>query len=490
MHFWIKTILKGKQIMSIKTLVRCCFFSGALYAGIGIAADMPKERISKMESQVVKVICYDLDENGGKHPFASGSGFVVGDSRFIVTNRHVISIPTEKKLPDGSNVAVICPVITVQNSSIELTTLVKFVAGTIDIPTGTPNIKGIPIKLIGYNEDAKDIAILEIADNKKIDVDPVRFNTNPEVGQDAIAVGFPGSGNISEESLGNRNASSTFGKISKINYEKANVKFLQTDAEINHGNSGGPLFNDFGQVIGINTITGIEKTPLINAKTGQPVEDVVAISSTKGIGFAIYASELLPILSSLNIAYYDGPIPLTEKLEFLWQDNPGEVGMVMVLILLGSGFIFLLSRPQYRVAMSKGIQRLSRRHIPPEVNVSPKFNQSWAPSKPMLKVISGPYNGTEVSLEKRQITIGRNKQICNVVIPEECAKISNKHATIRAIPITGSNSRFILRDENSTHGTFMENGEKLSPNTDRWLEDGDRFYLVNREFMYQVYFKK
>ena len=154
-------------------------------------------------------------------PQNTASGFIASDNGRIVTSKHAVS-------EEGTRYTVI-----------------------------TNNAKKYTVQKI-YKDPANDIAILTInpKDNNGNKLQAVTFgdSDNLRVGQFAIAIGTP---------LGEYNNTVTTGIISGLGRslyvgspqedKKANLQgVIQTDAAINSGNSGGPLLNSSGQVIGIN----------------------------------------------------------------------------------------------------------------------------------------------------------------------------------------------------------------------------------------------
>ena len=150
------------------------------------------------------------------------SGFITSRDGIIVTNKHVVS-------EEGTRYTVI-----------------------------TNNGKKYTVQKV-YKDPVNDIAILKInpKNNNGNKLQPVTFgdSDNLHVGQFAIAIGTP---------LGEFNNTVTTGIISGLGRglrvgspqegDEAQLQnVIQTDAAINLGNSGGPLLNSSGQVIGINT---------------------------------------------------------------------------------------------------------------------------------------------------------------------------------------------------------------------------------------------
>ncbi len=159
-----------------------------------------------------------------------GSGFAIGEN-CVVTNAHVID--------DVDNV-----VLTAYSG------------------------ESFPAYTVGYDAD-KDIAVLGVADASFPTLtvaDPDALNT----GDDVYAVGAPNS----------MAYTLTKGVISAKEREVGKYKYIQTDAAVNEGNSGGPLLNDEGNVIGINTLK---------------------MSDSEGIGLAIPMTAVCEFVQSLGI---------------------------------------------------------------------------------------------------------------------------------------------------------------------------------------------
>ncbi len=172
-----------------------------------------------------------------------GSGFIISADGYVVTNNHVI-------VADGQG---------------EVESI------TVTMPDGNE----YPAKLIG-RDAASDLAVLKISAAKPFPFVKFGDSRSARVGDWVIAIGNPFG-------LG---GTVTSGIISAVYRNtgsgSAYDRYLQTDASINRGNSGGPMFDMKGQVIGINNA--------IFSPTGGSV----------GIGFAIPAEIAAPIVEQLK----------------------------------------------------------------------------------------------------------------------------------------------------------------------------------------------
>ena len=164
---------------------------------------------------------------------AAGSGFVLTADGYIVTNHHVVEDATS---------------ITVQFK----------------------NGEKMAATLVGSEAD-NDVALLKV---DATGLSPVRLGSSSSlvVGQDVVAIGNP---------LGEMTFSLTRGVISALDKaltmsDGAVLNVLQTDTAINPGNSGGPLFNMYGQVVGITNAkyTKNGSTPIEGIGFAIPIDDV------------------------------------------------------------------------------------------------------------------------------------------------------------------------------------------------------------------------
>ena len=171
-----------------------------------------------------------------------GSGFIISADGYVVTNNHVITA-------DGRG----------QVQEI-----------TVTMPDGSE----YPAELVG-NDPESDLAVLKISSNRPFPFVEFGDSAQSRVGDWVIAIGNPFG-------LG---GTVTSGIISAVHRSTqaggAYDRYIQTDASINRGNSGGPLFDMQGNVIGINNA--------IFSPSGGSV----------GIGFAIPAETARPIVQKL-----------------------------------------------------------------------------------------------------------------------------------------------------------------------------------------------
>lgn len=209
--------------------------------------DVPAGRFAQVAASVadsVVTIETESDESGSQ-----GSGVVVDGRGYVVTNNHVISEAAAS--PSKFKMRVV------------------FNDG-----------KEVPANLVG-RDPKTDLAVLKVDNVDNLTVARFGDSNTLRVGEEVVAVGAP---------LGLRSTVTT-GIISALNRPvplsgdgsdtDTVIDAVQTDASINHGNSGGPLINMNSEVIGINT-------------AGKSLSD-----SASGLGFAIPVNEVKQTVETL-----------------------------------------------------------------------------------------------------------------------------------------------------------------------------------------------
>ena len=172
---------------------------------------------------------------------STGSGFVLTEDGYVVTNYHVVE--------GGTTYTVV----------------------TSDGDEYAATLTG--------GDETNDVAVLKV---DGVALDPVELGSSDDliVGDQVVAIGNP---------LGELTSTLTVGYISgknrDVSTDGTSINMLQTDASINSGNSGGPLFNMKGQVIGITTAKYSG-----NTSSGASIE---------GIGFAIPIDDVKGMLQEI-----------------------------------------------------------------------------------------------------------------------------------------------------------------------------------------------
>jgi serine protease Do len=247
------------------SIVRCCATSwlrqvltivGVLSIGLATptiakaatSGDQIASVVSKVSSAVVGIVVTrpPAVEADGSAPrtvsadrptVALGSGFIIDPSGFIATNKHVVL--------DATSIFVVAA------------DGVRYKASVVGMPSKS------------------DMALLRIDAGRPLPIVQFGNSDKMRVGDTVIAIGSPFG-------LDNTVTAGILSAVNRDIMESPFDDYLQTDAAINHGNSGGPLFNLAGEVVGMNSI-------IIAPGTGSV-----------GLGFAIPSSDLQFVFDRLK----------------------------------------------------------------------------------------------------------------------------------------------------------------------------------------------
>lgn len=356
------------------------------------------------------------------------------------------------------------------------------------------NDYSIPEVVYFSGPSEKDIAILKLEEptTKRIAL-LIKDSDKVQVGDEVTALGFPGvSDNVQDpETISHSvdDVTVTKGIVSKrVKPNGRDYDAFQMDVAINHGNSGGPLVDKNGYVIGMNTLG--------NAKDSN-------------MNYAIVSNEVISVLDAERINYKTSALK-----------NPMMLSILVVGIIVFAGGIIMLVIPSgkkpaagtaaagayagaaanpYAAAQQRPVaqgypqQSAAPAAAPvqaavrtqPVVQRQPQV-QNTAPQsqgRPILKCIKGQFAGKSFDLSRGNVVFGRDPAACNLVFNKETPGISSKHCQISYDAASGS---FMLTDLGSSYGTYTSGGKKLDPNVPERLASGDSFYLADENVKFTV----
>lgn len=476
-------------------------------AGVCLAqsGDVP---IESMKDTVVYIECI-VEFQGDGIQGGSGSGFLVSNAEYVVTNSHVVDscVPNNKvevlkaalkkyllaklqkgelppemkeelesrpdlleKLKDDKALAqryvedrlekISQKMAKANFSGITqaLYTVVPGKAANAPVKTDATIIWNAHSSDERARETGMDVAILRLS-HPLTGRPSARFATgqSAKVGDRVFAVGYPGaSGSV--VSSNKYEPTVKQGIVSKLGGESPElteaasakgwkgVPVIETDAAISPGNSGGPLFNEYGEVLGINTFVA---------------------AKAAGYGWAQDIDIVLPTMKDLGLAP-----PPTRRERRGWMDLHESLmiggGVAAAAVLAVAGLLMSLLR---RSSSAKAPARAAAGPgaVPPR---SPtRVPQTGA----ALMGRAGEFNGATVPVPASGLTLGRDAGGAGWLTFAEESDISRRHCQIRFDAASG---RFVIRDLGSSNGTYlMPDEHRLSPNLDVACNAGQRIRL-------------
>lgn len=394
------------------------------------------ELTESMRLSTVPVVCLLSPTNIG-----AGSGFIIAMGKHVVTNGHVVACADK-----GGKVGVMSA------------------AGEL--------IQAI----VEWKSQSKDLAILSV--ESSLGGQPATFATRNAMNEldKVIVAGYPGAAHRSVRDFGRVSFSEgIISKFTELDSPDGIIRHIQITAPVNPGNSGGPLFNESGEVVGINVQKAL--TAVLVADSSAPLgvrQERVPLG--EGIAWAILSDELIVELERLHIPFkVSRAKPSAFASEF--TKRPILFSFTVSTLLLAVVAIGLLLTRRGRMAAKDAVTRgrnLATKRI--STPVKPRTN-------PVLRGISGPYANATMPMDHKPVAIGRDANICQLVMPPDAADIGRRHCTVRWESATQT---FLLEDCWTINGTFLDNGEIVEPAKPRSIKPGDRFYMANRQYQFEV----
>lgn len=365
-------------------------------------------------------------EEGG---WEAGSGFAVGNLNepveFIVTNAHVIT-------DDSGNY-----------NTADLTVWFSVMANDFMIPE---------VYAIDHGRDLAVLRLPEATDKRS--AAPLNTDIAPN-GETVYAIGYPDYGNNLQDykTMSTKDITVTKGIISKQFRREQNQRgyeVYQHDAALSGGNSGGPLVNANGEVIGVNTWV----------TSGEYADG----------GNATIAQELASFLGGKSVPYSTGSAAVSEPLDNV-PVEPEKSGFPMTIVIIAAAVVVAAAAVVIVV-----MARKKKTPAPAQYNGAPAASASVA----VITGVKGIMANRSFNVNG-SIVIGRNAQKCDVSFPVDAKGVSGVHCQIRQ-----ANGGYEIIDCGSSNGTYIGNVQKLIPNVPVFIPNGSYFYLGSAEQLFQI----
>lgn len=443
---------------------------------------IPPDDIEKLSKSVVKILTY-TETRGGFKGGGTGSGVILDDEGHILTNWHVVTTSID---PVVSGVGV----------------KLNYELGEEIWVATADSLSQVRAELL-WADPELDLALIKAV--RPIG-EPATISTQMPVSERKVtAMGFPGAaedykirrqliegGPDSYEELRDARLSEialtpTTGIYGNLQSRPWNelvagskrVKIIQHDAAVSHGNSGGPLFDGCGRVIGINTQVTIRESNII-----------------AGVYLASSIVEAVPYLRDQGVNFN-----LLDNVCETWVPPQALDAWDLILILATLSSLALaavaLSRRPVRQAISTGVSQLVSsgppNSRPSETNTSqnrykPRHSSPPGPRASQVGqvrvILSGiaQSNGHIIRIEMEPnvanksadgFVIGRQPELCHHALADPM--VSKRQARF-----FWDASKLMLEDLNSTNPTVV-NGEELKPFQPRSVKTGDRVLIGDVE---------
>lgn len=468
---------------------------------------------------VIQVRLYYVDDAGQSHWLQSGSGFLIGagsGATTVITNHHVVTLPDHSSDPD-----------TLDKEKASLRFGVNFFnSNEVNMQVRVVVKRDVEINASYVNgSEQTDFAILEL-EQAIFDRNPLKLANSDELVETkpVYALGFPAvASRVEDDSVFTiEDVTITNGIIAKFQNIN-NIGFVLHNAQLGYGNSGGPLVDANGNVVGVNTLfygddagtyyssvaineirgildaLGVTYENADGAPTPEPVVDPQPVVEE-------VVEEVEPETVVTTEPVVDlGPEPVIE------EPAPGPnmgliigIGAAVVVILII--VVVVVSNSKKKNTKAPAAVPVSATPVAPVPPAMPNMpNRPTPPSFSGMPADSGAgetsvlgagagetsvlggatsmltatlirkKNGETARISKPMFTIGKERQKVDFCIPDNTS-ISRVH-----VKILGKNGAFFIVDNNSTNYTYV-NGNKVAANQEFKLNSGDKIKLADEEF--------
>lgn len=328
---------------------------------------------------------------------------------------------------------------------------------------------------IYYVNEKKDICILKLpqATDKRNPLVICR-SENINMDDEFAALGFPGDSDIFMDNTGlsydTNDITMTRGAISRKSTDQNGVQVYLIDVDIRSGNSGGPLVNSKGEVVGINTYS------VGKSKYAVVIDELLAAVNRDVVPYTLSTevSDTAETESEISL-----PSETAETTQTVAEpaENKSSGGMNIVVTIIAAAFAVLCIVLIVVLVMKNKKGNAAPSPAPAAGSTVPEVGVSHTASITGIKgVMAGrsfPISGSAV--------IGRNPEKCTICFPVNTQGISGLHCEIRQ-----NGSVYEIIDRGSSCGTFLGSGQKLAENVPTALPSGMYFYLGSTEQLFQI----
>ena len=402
--------------------------------------------IAAIEKSVVRVIT--------KTPrgIGTGTGFIINDTGLVATNHHVID-------------------------------------GGIEIHVHVSGSRALVEAQLVDSDEGRDLALLRAPG---LGGEPITLSTAQlEKGDAVSAHGFPGLADKWGEALDPTYTKGVIGRLFQGSWGADPLEIIQHSASVNPGNSGGPLVDACGAVVGVNTKA---------SGSGRIVRDaqgrIIDVMAGQGVLFASHISEVIEILRRLGEAFGSSDtvcVPKDEAAHQKAEEAKKQVDSLQqnvddatkrlaealrgrdrrfwlmsaaMALAVAIALAFALRRPRGQIVKAVGhyAERLSRVYQDRRQG-RPRRGIAMSGFQPDGQPLNVMLAGRRFSRQAHGLTVGRNPGIVDAVL-------SDSHVSRRHLRVRWTGKGFEVEDLNSSNGTIL-NGQRLEPFQPSPLGTGD-----------------
>ncbi len=465
------------------------------------------------------------DQSGTQYVLQNGSGFLIGaadGAKTVITNYHVVSLADEDRDTWSEYFGV--DFWNTNNITLRIYVVVKR-----DVMIEASYVNG---------SEQTDFAILELS-QAIYDRTPLKLADSDEVveTQNVYALGFPWvTSEVQDDQVyTSDDVTITNGIVGKFQ-TISNINYILHNAALGHGNSGGPLVDSNGNVIGVNTLYS-DADSASNYYYSISINEIREVLDALGIVYETAGSTTTSTVTTEEPTDDDDTVVVEEpvvteepttpattevvepELEEEESSGPnmlligGIIAVVVIIIVVIIIVVTSSGKKKKREAAARQAQMQSQMPNRPPVQPAPQQQRPQsAPVPPQpphgmtmdasagetsvlgsgageTSVLSSNMqpaatlirrkNGETADIRKASFAIGRERQKVDFCVPDNNS-VGRTHANIIC-----KGGVYYIVDNNSTNFTYV-NGNKIGPNQEVKLNSGDKIKLADEEFEFRM----
>lgn len=349
---------------------------------------------------------------------------------------------------------------------------------------------------VAYKVDyAKDVTVSQIADLAIIRMNKAIPNRVPAVLGDpdevqvtdpVYAIGFPGFSDVDDVNneatdsmedyvLKNapsdiENMSVTKGTVVKTHVTNSGIDHIQHDATIGAGSSGGPLVTESGYVVGLNS--WVMSTDIATANYAIDTEAIKTFLRQNKVEWIDSADIVVEEEAPEEEPVPQEPVP--EETPEPVSEEPEKKSNTTMYLVIGLVALAAVIAAVVVAGRKKKNQQFTSSNEQISKTVAAGASAAvFRKQTPYVRSLAEQHGNRKVPLGRDSILLGRSSS-CKIVYQEDTPGVSGRHCAITWDP---DKQEFIVKDLESTYGTFRESGMKLEPNRIYRLKAGESIYL-------------
>ena len=505
----MKTSNTSRLARILTVALAVCLLACLLVPTSALAAN---DAVNACRYGVLQVSLNYIDDDNTAHTVSTGTGFLVNDNT-LVTCHHVVN------LSDGD----------LETLATGLGKTIAEIRSRLSITVTVSRDVTIPATKLTESFEM-DFAILRLSSSLQGKT-PLTIRTG-EVKQteDVYTIGFPALGTLlqSYNTFTSDDATITSGVVNKVAigtnmHSRANTNYIQTSCNLDHGNSGGPMVDENGYVIGISQGVWFWEGEQVSIEyyNAIAIGQVTEVLDALGIVYTpapAPGSEpqpttppvTTPVATAPQVTVPVATNPATLPSLDIPDPQPGSNNMTLILIIAAVAVVVIVVVVVVVVAGGKKKPQPQPVFTPPAPPAppvrpaTPPTNTGFAPPPSFpaqdageTTVLSGAgettvltrntvsggtlirkRTGESVSINTDQFVIGRERKGVNFCISDN-SSISRNH-----VRLTVRGGVTYLTDLNAANGTFV-NGVKVTPRQEIALKNGDKITLADEDLEFR-----